>query len=149
MDATRQVRVALRNLLLAAVVFIPVFLIASAAELKVRGVVVKEPISYWLSGHLVVYLGLVLPVLFGAIAHSTCLLLIPGTAAESTRRILNLAFALLLPLTVIFSGWAPILLAYPGSTAIATLVYAVICATSIGIGPASKDTEAMSRIAGE
>jgi hypothetical protein len=129
MDAKQLIRGLLRNLLLAAVVFLPLFLVVNVAELKLRGVGLSESVWYHASGAVVVYLGLLLPVLLGAIVHSAALLLIPSGAAERTRRVAAVALATLLPFTVILSGLAPYLSDFPGSVAIATLAYGLICAT--------------------
>ena len=129
MDAKRLIRGLLRNLLLAAVIFLPLFLLANVAELRLRGVAFSEPASYHASAAVVIYLGLLLPVLLGAIVHSVALLLIPSRAAASTMRIAAVALAPLIPFIVIFSGLAPYLSGFPGSTAIATLAYGFSCAT--------------------
>jgi len=123
MEAKQLIRGLLRNLLLAAVVFLPLFLVVNVAELKLRGVALSEPVWYHASGAVVVYLGLLLPVLLGAVVHSAALLLIPAGAAERTRRVAAVALATLLPLTVILSGLAPYLSDFPGSAVIATLAY--------------------------
>jgi hypothetical protein len=137
MDAKQLIRGLLRNLLLAAVVFLPLFLVLNVAELKLRGVGLSEAVWYHSSGAAVVYLGLLLPVLLGAVVHSATLVLIPSGAAERTRRVAAIALATLVPCTVVLSELAPYLSDFPGSAAIATLVYGLICAARMGQGPAT------------
>jgi len=135
MGATQLIRGLLRNLLLAAIVFLPLFLLVNVAELTLRGVVFSEPVSYHLSGAVVAYLGLLVPVLLGAVTHSAGVLFIPSVAAARTRQVVIVSIAPLLPLTVIVSGLAPILPDFPGSTAIATLAYGLACAAWVKRGP--------------
>ena len=45
------------NLLMAAVVFLPIYLLTSVVELKFRGVAFTEPFLYALSGAVGAYLG--------------------------------------------------------------------------------------------
>ena len=137
MDAKKLITVAARNLLLAAVVFLPVFLLASFVELKIRGVAFSEPVSYHLSGSAVAYLGLLAPVLLGAIVHSAGVLLIPSKTAGRTRQVVVVALASLLPFTVILSGLAPIFLDFLGPVVIATFTYGLACAARVGQGPAA------------
>ncbi len=123
------------NLLLAAIIFLPVYLLASVAELKLRGVALTEPFLHQLGGAVVVYMGLLAPALLGVIVHSASALFIPLRVAMRTRQVVVVALAPLLPLTVIVSGPAPILLDFPGSTAIATLAYGLCCARRMGMEP--------------
>jgi hypothetical protein len=137
MDVKQLIRGLLRSLVLAAIVFLPFFLLMNVAELKLRGVALSEPVWYHASGALVVYLGLLLPVLMGAVVYSAALLLIPSGAAERTRRVAAVALAALLPSTVILSGFAPYLSGFPGSTAVATLAYGLFCTHRMGRGRAT------------
>jgi len=139
MDAKQLMQGLLRNLLLAALVFLPVFLLANVAELKLRGVAFSEPVSYHASGAVVVYVGLLIPVLLGAIVHSAGLLLIPPGASKSARRIAAVALASLVPFTAILSGLAAYLSGLPGSAAVATLAYGLCCTTQLGRGSTTGD----------
>lgn len=139
MDAKQLIRGAVWNLLLAAIVFLPVFLLANMVVLKLRGVAFSEPVSYHLGGAVVAYLGLLAPILLGALAHSVGVLLIPSKIAGRTRQVVVVALAPLLPLTVILFGLAPILSDFLGAAAIATLAYGFACATRMGRGPAPRE----------
>ena len=114
-DAKQLIIGLLKRLLLATVVFLPIFFIANVAELKFRGVALSGPAFYHLSAAVVLYVEMLLPVLLGAIAHTATLLLIPLSAAASTRRIANVVLAPVLPITVILSSLAPYLSDYLGS----------------------------------
>jgi len=128
MTSKPLIRITVWYLLLAAIIFLPVYLLASVAELKLRGVALTEPFLYQLGGAVVVYLGLLAPALLGVIVHSASALFIPARVAARTRQVVVVALAPLLPLTVILSGPAPILLDFPGPTTIATLAYGICCA---------------------
>ena len=93
MGATQLIRGLLRNFLLAAIVFLPLFLLVNVAELTLRGVVFSEPVSYHLSGAVVAYLGLLVPVLLGAVTHSAGVLFIPSVAAARTRQVVIVSIA--------------------------------------------------------
>jgi hypothetical protein len=88
---------------LAAVLFLPLFLRVNVVELKLRGVALGA-VWYHASGAVVAYLGLLLPVPLGAVVHSAALLLISSGAAERTRRIAAVALAALLTFTVMGRG---------------------------------------------
>ncbi len=135
-DAKKLIIGLLKRLLLATVVFLPIFLFANVAELKFRGVALSEPVLYHLSVAIVLYVAMLLPVLLGAIAHTATLLLIPLSAAASTRRIANVVLAPVLPITAILSGLAPYLSDFLGSIAIATLAYGLCCNIRIRRGSA-------------
>jgi hypothetical protein len=145
MDAKQVIRWLLRSLLLAAVVFLPLFQLATVAELKLRGIAFSEPVSYHLSGAVVAYFGLLLPVLLGAIAHGASVLLIPARASARARQVAVVALAPLLPVTVVVSGLAPILADYPGSAAMATLAYGLVCASRRGWGTTAEEGDGVSR----
>jgi hypothetical protein len=135
----------LRILLLAAVVFLPVFQVATVAELKLRGVAFSEPLSYHVSGAVVAYLGLLLPVLLGAIVYGATVLLIPSRATARAGKVALVALAPLLPLTAIMSGLAPIVTDYLGSAAMATLAYGLVCASRLGSGTTAEEGDEVPR----
>lgn len=145
MDAKQAIRWLLRSLLLAAVVFLPLFQLTTVVELRLRGIVYSEPVSYHVSGAVVAYFGLLLPVLLGAIAHGASVLLIPARATARARQVAVVVLAPLLPLAAIVSGLAPILPDYPGSAAIATLAYGLVCASRLGRGTTAEEGDGLSR----
>ena len=142
-DANPLVRGMASNLAWAAIVFLPVFLLMNVVELKVRGVTLAEPISYFLSGAAVIYLSMSLPVFLGSIVHSTALSLVSSGVARSRRRMAAVAFASLVPVTVILLG-VPLFSDFPGSAAIATLVYGLCCAHGMGRGPTAGEAASHS-----
>lgn len=126
---------ALRNLLVAAAVFLPVFLIASAVELRLRGAPPLEgDFGYHAGSAALIYLTMLLPVALGALVHSAAMLLIPPDWSRRRQRAAAVILSALVPLTVIVlrlpgEGMLSFLL---GSATVATLAFGAACTTHVG-----------------
>jgi len=118
------------NLLMAAGVFLPVFLISEVVELELRGVDLTKPsIRYHASAAIVIYVSMLLPILLGSVVHSAALLLVPRAVPRWIRRIATIALASLLPFTVILLDLSEAfaLTGYWVSTFLATVAYGIGC----------------------
>jgi hypothetical protein len=135
LEVRSMIRGSLWNALMAAVVFLPVFLVVAAAELRVRGAPPLEgEFSYHLSSAAVIYLTMLLPVLLGALVHSGAILLIPPAWSPWRRRAAAIALAALVPLTVIvlrLPGEGMLSFLVVGS-AMATVIFGAACTTRLG-----------------
>jgi len=135
-----------RNLLLAGLLFLPLFLAGMATEIEVRNVSPVEGVSrgyddpgesftYQLSGWGFFYISMLLPVLLGATVHSIALLLIPFTGTAKQRRLTAVAMSPLVPCaSIVFriSGWefySEFLMA----SIISTLVYGLTCSAQLRV----------------
>ena len=122
-------------MVLAAGLYLPLFLLLMAAELKLRGLSSLDGSScYHLGGAVVIYASMVSQVIGGSIVYTVALLLAPLGLGNKRRRITAIVFATALPLTVIaldLSG-AVLLSTFVGATVITTIVYGLACATRFG-----------------
>lgn len=141
MVAARTIRLGLYNVLLAAGVFLPAFLLGSAAEVKLRGLAsFREGIGYHLGAAAVIYLSMVIPVMLGSVFHSIAIALVPATASVRTRRTAAVVLAPLVPSTVIFldSFGGMLLSSFLVATAVATVAYALATVSHIWSGVSGK-----------
>lgn len=139
MDARRMAREGGRNLLLVAVLFLPLFLLGAVAEtsLRVGAAAFQESLGYHASGAAVIYLSMLLPALLGSVVHSGALALMPHELSRTQKRVAAVFLAPLVPLVFILhsiGGW-PLLWSFPISTAIGTLAYGFACSTDFRRGP--------------
>lgn len=123
------------NLLLAAGVFLPTFLIASAVELRLRGgPPLQGDFSYQAASAAVIYLTMLFPVLLGAFLHTVSMIAIPPTWRSRRRRAAAVALATLVPLTAIvlrLPGANPLSF-FLAASGVATVAYGVMCTTRVG-----------------
>jgi hypothetical protein len=116
------------NLVMAAAIFIPVFLVANT----IVGILVGEPLldrglAYQSAGLLMACIGLSVPVAVGVLAHSIVLAFLMTVLPVCRLRTAVLLLAPLVPLAPIVlkvRGWILLDEVYP-ATAIATLAYGV------------------------
>lgn len=124
------------NLLIACSVFIPVFLVASAIELRLRGGPPLEgELSYHVASGAVVYVTMLIPIALAAIVHSAALLLLPRRWSKRMRRVAALLLAPLVPVTVVVlrlpgEGLLSFLV---GASSVATVAFGVACTTRVGM----------------
>jgi hypothetical protein len=140
-DARQLARPGLRNLLLAAFVFLPLFVGASAAEVKLRGLAsLQQPAVYHLGAAAVIYVSMLIPALVGVLVQTAVVMVIAATLPRRWRRIVAFLSSPLLPMTVILMGLSGALLlsSFYWSTAIATVVYGLTCSTAVHTGTTSE-----------
>lgn len=141
MDIRQMLRGMFRNLLLSALLFLPLFFLGIEVEMWLEGVAGGK---YWVTevgGAAVAYVVMILPILFASAVHSVALLLIPRRVSSGWRRIAALFLSALVPLTIILSKLPGVtyLVWFPWATAVATLAYGLTCATNVGRGPTAKE----------
>lgn len=128
-------------MLLLAVVFLPLFLLGSAAEVKLSVANALEPLTYQASAAAVIYLSMIVPALLGSIVHTAALLLIPPGVVGWPLRITAVVLAPLVPLTVVLPGLSGgvLLSSLFGATTVATLTYGLVCRVQVRGRPTSQE----------
>ncbi len=115
-----------RNILLGALVFLPVFLVSASFEVWLRGGEQEAEFAYHLGGSLIVFIAFLLPVVAGSVVHSLALLFIPKAWPLKRRRVTAVVLAPLLPVTVLMIGGlggAAFIWVYFGATIVSTVAY--------------------------
>jgi hypothetical protein len=135
MDVGQAVRGVSRNVLLVALLFLPLYLVATRVEILLRGLSPFDaPIGHEVGAFIIDYLSLLLPTVPGAIVHSAALALVPATVSRLPRRLAAALLAPLVPGTVVllFPPEGQLYSGFVWSTAAATLAYGLTCATQLG-----------------
>lgn len=115
-----------RNVLMGALVFLPVFLVIIPLEVWLHGAQQEADFLVHLGGALNLFMAFLLPVAAGAVAHSLALFAIPRAWPRARRRVTAVVLAPVLPATVLLIGGlggASFIWTYFGATITATVVY--------------------------
>lgn len=137
-----------RNVLMGALVFLPLFLVVIPLEVWLRGAEQEADLLAQLGGALNLFIAFLLPVAVGSVVHSLALFAIPRAWPRPRRRVIAVILAPLLPATVLLVGGlggASFIWIYFGATIVATAVYGLAVRLPDSANPTTRRFAATSK----
>lgn len=130
----------LRGVLLAALVFLPVFFFMVAIELSLAGGALT-PWRLHVGAALLDYISLFPAVVGAAIIHAGLVMLFPSRTPQAIRVLAAGVLAVLLPAGIVLAGNGFYLGQYPRPLVAATVAYGLCCARALGSSQLPRTTK--------